>query len=97
MKFEVANNVPTMASDPTLLENPPVNPDPVGGSQVYVTPSGIRLPFCPFVGVYAKGAPLHDANEKLLIMIEGLTRMDTVKGLPAPQFVVLGSTVYTAV
>lgn len=49
------------------------------------------------MGVYAKGAPLHDANEKLLIMIEGLTRMDTVKGLPTPQFVVLGITVYTAV
>lgn len=55
------------------------------------------MPFCPLVGVYAKGAPLHDANEKLLIMIEGLTRMDTVKGLPTPQFVVLGITVYTAV
>ena len=72
---------------------PPVTP---GTLQLYKVPTGIT-PFVPFVGVTTKPTPLQVTVVIAVIIPAGLMVTVTVNGVAAPQFTVLGVTMYTAV
>ena len=85
-----------LINDAPLPVVPPVNPPvTIGALQVYVVPAG-TIPFVPFTGLTVKPTPLQVVVVIAVITAVGLIVTTTVKVALAPQFTVVGVTIYVA-
>ena len=81
---------------PTLCDNPPLNPPPVGTNQVYVVPDG-TIPFVPLTGLTVNNTPPQMVVLIGVITAVGLTVTVQVNVAFTPHKVDVGVTIYVAV